>query len=76
MPFTPEAIAQIELWKERTPGKYARGKVYTLPKVLAEKVARLPLQSLQVGLTTLSVEQAEYIGVPVRGPYKPAAYRY
>merc|ERR1711906_47656 len=74
--FTNQTLAQIDLWVERNTGKYARGKVYTLPKVLDEKVARLHLQSLQVGLTTLSVEQAEYIGVPFRGPYKPAAYRY
>merc|ERR1711988_461732 len=74
--FTNQVLAQIELWKERTSGKYARGKVYVLPKVLDEKVARLHLGNLQVGLTTLSKEQADYIGVPVEGPYKPEAYRY
>lgn len=57
-------------------GKYARGRVYVLPKVLDEKVARLHLGSLGVELTELSQEQAEYIGVNVTGPYKPEAYRY
>lgn len=51
-------------------------KVYVLPKVLDEKVARLHLSSLGVELTELSQEQAEYIGVGVNGPYKPEAYRY
>ena len=74
--FTNQTLAQLELWKERTSGKYARGKVYVLPKVLDEKVARLHLGSLGVELTELSQEQAEYIGVGVSGPYKPEAYRY
>merc|ERR1712094_112922 len=72
--FTNQTLAQLELWKERTSGKYARGKVYILPKKLDEKVARLHLGNLQVGLTKLSAEQADYIGVPMDGPYKPAAY--
>merc|ERR1719199_2105646 len=55
------------------PGKY---KVYTLPKILDEKVAALHLTSLGVELTKLSAEQADYIGVPVQGPYKPETYRY
>jgi adenosylhomocysteinase len=74
--FTNQTLAQLELWKERTSGKYARGKVYVLPKVLDEKVARLHLGSLGVELTELSTEQAEYIGVSVTGPFKPEAYRY
>ncbi|GMI36839.1 hypothetical protein TeGR_g8860, partial [Tetraparma gracilis] len=74
--FTNQTLAQLELWKERDTGKYARGKVYVLPKILDEKVARLHLDSLDAKLTVLSDEQAEYIGVPVNGPYKPDAYRY
>jgi len=74
--FTNQTLAQLELWKERTSGKYQRGKVYILPKKLDEKVARLHLDNLQVGLTKLSTEQADYIGVPVDGPYKPETYRY
>ena len=74
--FTNQTVAQLELWKERKSGKYESGKVYVLPKVLDEKVARLHLNKLQVNLTELSEEQADYIGVPVGGPYKPEAYRY
>jgi len=74
--FTNQTLAQIELWTERTSGKYARGKVYVLPKVLDEKVARLHLNSLGVELTILRNDQAEYIGVPLNGPFKPDTYRY
>jgi adenosylhomocysteinase len=74
--FTNQTLAQLELWKERKTGKYAKGKVYILPKILDEKVARLHLGNLQVGLSVLSEEQADYIGVPMNGPYKPEAYRY
>ena len=74
--FTNQTLAQLELWKEKDSGKYARGHVYVLPKLLDEKVARLHLGSLGAKLTVLSQEQAEYIGVPVEGPYKPLAYRY
>lgn len=74
--FTNQTIAQIELWKERETGKYQKGQVYILPKVLDEKVARLHLAALGVDLTVLTTEQADYIGVPVEGPYKPAHYRY
>ena len=56
--------------------KYERGKVYVLPKLLDEKVARLHLDQLGVKLTTLSKEQADYIGVAVEGPFKPEGYRY
>merc|ERR1712228_922976 len=74
--FTNQTLAQLELWKEKDSGKYARGKVYTLPKILDEKVAALHLGALGVELTKLSAEQADYIGVPVQGPYKPETYRY
>merc|ERR1712086_165044 len=74
--FTNQTLAQLELWKERTTGKYARGKVYVLPKILDEKVARLHLGALGANLTILSDEQSEYIGIPVEGPYKPSTYRY
>ncbi|MEA3246882.1 MAG: adenosylhomocysteinase, partial [Gemmatimonadota bacterium] len=55
---------------------YDRSAVYTLPKLLDEKVARLHLAKLGVQLTELRQEQASYIGVPVEGPYKPEHYRY
>lgn len=72
--FTNQTIAQIELY---TRGEaYESGKVYVLPKHLDEKVARLHLKKLGVHLTELSSEQAEYINVPVTGPYKPDHYRY
>lgn len=71
--FTNQVLAQIELWC--FPEKYPVG-VYVLPKHLDEKVARLHLDALGVRLTTLSAEQAEYIGVPVEGPYKVDHYRY
>jgi adenosylhomocysteinase len=74
--FTNQTLAQVELWKERTSGKYQRGKVYVLPKVLDEKVARLHLAKLGVELTELSKVQADYIDVKPEGPYKPEAYRY
>jgi adenosylhomocysteinase len=74
--FTNQTVAQLELWKEKDTNKYERGKVYVLPKVLDEKVARLHLDKLQVELTELSQEQADYISVPVGGPYKPENYRY
>jgi adenosylhomocysteinase len=71
--FANQVMAQIELHTNGT--RYER-KVYTLPKVLDEKVARLHLSHLGVRLTALTKEQAEYIGVPVEGPYKPDHYRY
>ena len=69
--FTNQTLAQLELWKN----DYKVG-VYTLPKRLDEEVARLHLAKLGVKLTTLSKDQADYIGVPVEGPYKPEHYRY
>ena len=74
--FTNQTLAQVELWANRGTDKYETGKVYTLPKHLDEKVARLHLDSLGVELTELSKEQADYIGVPQGGPYKPNHYRY
>jgi adenosylhomocysteinase len=71
--FTNQTIAQIELATNRD--KYEK-KVYVLPKVLDEKVARLHLDKLGVKLTKLTKQQAEYIGVPVDGPYKGEHYRY
>jgi len=71
--FTNQVMAQIELHTNNA--KYEK-KVYTLPKHLDEKVARLHLDKLGVRLTKLSKDQADYIGVPVDGPYKPEHYRY
>jgi len=71
--FTNQALAQIEFFTKG--GEYDR-KVYVLPKVLDEKVARLHLKKIGANLTTLSQAQADYIGVPVEGPYKPDHYRY
>jgi adenosylhomocysteinase len=71
--FTNQTLAQIELWTN--PGEYEK-KVYTLPKQLDEMVARLHLGKVGAKLTTLKQDQADYIGVPVDGPYKPDAYRY
>ena len=73
--FTNQTIAQIELWDNRNNGKYDNA-VYTLPKELDEKVARLHLAKLGVKLTKLTAEQAHYLGIPQDGPYKPDHYRY
>ena len=71
--FANQTLAQIDLWKNRN--EYKPG-VYTLPKILDEEVARLHLEKIGVKLTTLTPEQADYIGVKVEGPYKPDHYRY
>ena len=71
--FTNQVLAQLELWTNRDAYET---RVYVLPKVLDEKVARLHLDALGVELTTLTPEQAAYIGVPVEGPYKVDHYRY
>jgi adenosylhomocysteinase len=71
--FTNQVMAQIELHTNNA--KYEK-QVYVLPKHLDEKVARLHLDKLGVKLTTLSKEQAEYLGVKPEGPYKPDTYRY
>ena len=81
--FTNQTIAQMALWANATKGKdemtgmkFDAGQVYVLPKKLDEKVARLHLAKVGVKLTQLSKVQAEYLGVPVEGPYKPDHYRY
>ena len=71
--FTNQVLAQMDLHKS---AEFMDKRVYTLPKHLDEKVARLHLDALGVKLTELSKEQAEYIGVPVDGPFKPDHYRY
>jgi adenosylhomocysteinase len=71
--FSNQTLAQIDLWNNRD--AYKPG-VYTLPKKLDEEVARLHLQKIGVKLTTLTPKQAEYLGVPPEGPYKPDHYRY
>jgi len=71
--FTNQVLAQIDLWQH--PENYEK-RVYVLPKHLDEKVARLHLKKIGANITTLSEEQARYIGVPVEGPYKPDHYRY
>jgi adenosylhomocysteinase len=71
--FTNQVMAQLEL--HQNPGSY-QNEVYVLPKHLDEEVARLHLDQLGVSLTTLRPDQADYLGVPVEGPYKPDHYRY
>jgi adenosylhomocysteinase len=71
--FTNQTLAQIELWTNQ--GKYEK-KVYTLPKKLDEKVARLHLDKIGVKLTQLRKDQSDYIGVPQEGPFKSDHYRY
>ena len=71
--FSNQTLAQLDLWKNKD--VYKTG-VYTLPKKLDEEVARLHLEKIGVKLTTLSRKQADYLGVPVEGPYKPDHYRY
>jgi len=71
--FTNQVLAQIELWNNH---KDYKNEVYTLPKHLDERVATLHLKKIGVNLTSLTKEQAEYIGVSVDGPYKPDYYRY
>jgi adenosylhomocysteinase len=71
--FANQTLAQLDLWKNKDTYKV---NVYTLPKKLDEEVARLHLEKIGVKLTRLSQRQADYIGVPVEGPYKPEFYRY
>jgi adenosylhomocysteinase len=73
--FTNQTLAQIELFANNKDGKFEK-KVYVLPKSLDEKVARLHLAKIGVKLTTLSKEQADYIGVKTEGPFKSDHYRY
>ncbi len=72
--FSNQVLAQIELWKNS--GKYERGKVYTLPKHLDEKVASLHLAKLGAKLTRLTKKQSDYLGIPAEGPFKSELYRY
>ncbi len=72
--FTNQVLAQLSIWNETD--KYQSGKVYTLPKSLDEEVARLHLDKLGVKLTKLTKKQADYLSVPVDGPFKPENYRY
>jgi adenosylhomocysteinase len=71
--FTNQVLAQLELWQNTD--KYDLG-VFTLPKALDEEVARLHLPKLGVKLTKLTKKQADYLGIPEAGPYKPEFYRY
>jgi adenosylhomocysteinase len=81
--FTNQCMAQMALWENATKGQdattglsFKSGQVYVLPKKLDEKVARLHLKKVGVKLTTLTKTQADYLGVPVEGPFKPDHYRY
>jgi adenosylhomocysteinase len=71
--FANQTLAQLDLWRNKD--TYQVG-VYTLPKALDEEVARLHLEKIGAKLTTLTDRQADYIGVPKDGPYKPDTYRY
>src|SRR5208283_1279724 len=71
--FSNQTLAQLDLWKNKDTYKIG---VYVLPKKLDEEVARLHLEKIGVKLTTLSAKQADYLGVPVEGPYKAENYRY
>merc|ERR1719242_1172970 len=74
--FTNQVLAQLDLLKNWKETKAYKNNVYLLPKELDEKVARLHLPALGAELTELTKEQAEYIGVKIEGPFKPATYRY
>ena len=71
--FTNQVMAQIDLWNN---GKDYENKVYVLPKILDEKVARFHLEKLGVKLTRLNEKQSKYLEIPIDGPYKPEHYRY
>jgi len=73
--FTNQTLAQIELYANNKDGKYKK-QVYTLPKHLDEKVARLHLDKIGAKLTKMTPKQAEYVNIPLEGPFKPEAYRY
>ena len=74
--FANQALAQIDLWQNKDTTKYEKGKVYKLPKILDEKVARLHLPALAVELDELSEEQSKYLDIPQAGPFKHDLYRY
>jgi adenosylhomocysteinase len=71
--FSNQVLAQLDLWKNRENHKVG---VYVLPKKLDEEVARLHLEKIGVKLTKLNQKQAEYLGIPVEGPFKSEHYRY
>ena len=71
--FANQTLAQLDLWKNKDTYKVG---IYILPKKLDEEVARLHLEKIGVKLTTLSKKQADYLSVPVEGPYKADHYRY
>ena len=71
--FTNQVLAQLEFFVR---GDDYENKVYVLPKVLDEKVARLHIKKIGINLTKLTKEQSDYIDIPVDGPYKPDHYRY
>jgi adenosylhomocysteinase len=73
--FSNQVLAQLELWTNRETGKY-KNKVYTLPKLLDERVARIHLDKLGVHLTQLTSKQADYLGINSKGPFKAENYRY
>ncbi len=73
MSFTNQVLAQLELWNNHDSYKH---EVYVLPKRLDEEVARLHLDKVGAQLTTLNQKQADYLGVPIEGPYKDDSYRY
>merc|ERR1712060_401115 len=74
--FTNQVLAQLDLLKNQKETKAYKNDVYLLPKNLDEKVAKLHLPAIGANLTTLSKEQADYIGVKIEGPFKPSTYRY
>jgi len=73
--FTNQVMAQVELWTNKGNGRY-KNEVYTLPKELDEKVAKLHLEACGAELTILSKDQADYLGVKIEGPFKSETYRY
>ena len=76
--FTNQTLAQLALWEAKQKGEdnYKTGDVYVLPKHLDEKVALLHLGKVNAKLTTLTQAQADYLGIPAQGPFKPEMYRY
>ena len=74
--FANQALAQIDFWENKDNQKYEKGKVYKLPKILDEKVARLHMPAHQAELDVLSKEQADYLSNQQEGPYKHDLYRY
>ena len=71
--FSNQVLAQLDLWANKD---FYEPNVYRLPKKLDEEVARLHLEKIGVKLTRLTKKQADYLGVPIEGPYKPEHYRY